>query len=425
LGAGAVVSGSDLRASATLDELAADGVVVEVGHEGLAGRDAAVVLWSPAVPTDDPELVAARARGARLVSRAQLLADLAETTEVVGLTGTHGKTTATSMMVHVMSAAGRDPARLVGAPVPGVGANGHFGPDGLILEVDESYGTFARLRPAALGLLNVEADHLDHYGDVASLEAEFVALVDRTTGPVVAWVDDPGAGRVASAAARDVVTVGATPRASWRVEGMSSTRAGSSFSLHHGGDSLEVALRVPGAHVGADAAVVAALALTLGVDARAVATGLSRFEGSPRRFARRGSWRGVDVYEDYAHLPGEIAATLAALSDVGYRSVTALFQPHRVTRTLALAEEFAPSFDGAARVVVTDLYAAGEANPTGVSGELVAAPLRARRDGVVYAPRTADAVAALVEWHDVSDVIVVLGAGDVARVIDDLDGGVA
>ncbi|MFI5036121.1 MAG: UDP-N-acetylmuramate--L-alanine ligase [Acidimicrobiales bacterium] len=421
VGAGCVVSGSDAAPSRELDELRAAGVAVFVGHSADHGADAEVVLWSPAVGRDNVELAAGRERGARMVDRAELLGELGRRFRVVGLTGTHGKTTATSMMAHVQAAAGRDAARLVGAPVPGLGANGHFGPDGLVLEVDESFGTFARLAPHALGLLNVEADHLDHYGSVAALEAAFVALVERTTGPVVAWVDDEGAARVARGARRGVDSVAEVAASTWRVSRVRVTREGSSFTLTGPGVALEVHLAVAGRHAVADAAVVAALGLADGLDATAVTAGLAAFRGVPRRFERRGSWRGVDIFEDYAHLPGEIRATLDALRSIGFARVTAVFQPHRVTRTLALGAAFAPAFDRADHVVITDLYLAGEPNPDAVTGEAVAGPLRERRgEDVVYASTFEEVAAALVALHDRSDVVVLLGAGDVARVIDHL-----
>lgn len=419
--AGCRVSGSDASASSELEALEIAGVEVHVGHDAAFGRDAEVVVWSPAVGDDNVELSSARERGARLMTRAELFEELGRRYRVVGLAGTHGKTTATSMMVHVQAAAGRDAARLVGAPVRGVGAGGHHGPDGLVLEVDESYGTFAHLSPHALGVLNVEADHLDHYVTLDALEAAFTALVERTTGPVVVWVDDEGARRVAAAAQRPCDAVAADAPARWRVRDVAVDRAGSSFRLVGPATSLPVSLAVPGRHVVADAAVVAVLALVDGVDEAAVVAGLAAFCGVARRFERRGAWRGVDLYEDYAHLPGEIVATLRALRAVGYARVTAVFQPHRVSRTIALAESFAPSFDGADHVVVTDLYSAGEPNPGAVTGEAVAAPLVARRGAAAsYAPRFADVVAALDGLAGRSDVIVFLGAGDVARVIDDL-----
>lgn len=217
-GYGCFVTGCDATLGASTDNLIREGIAITPDTDPLAGNDADVVLWSPAVPLSHPVLLRARDRGAALLTRAELLGQLGALFDVVGLTGTHGKTTATSMMVHVMAAAERDDNWLLGADVRGVGKNGHAGSSStLLLETDESYGTFVLLAPFALGLLNVEADHLDHYGDLATLEAAFVDLLDRTTGPVVAWIDDAGAARVASATHRDIVTIGTSGRAQWQV----------------------------------------------------------------------------------------------------------------------------------------------------------------------------------------------------------------
>ena len=315
---GAIVSGSDLVDGEIFEQLRARRVTTFVGHDARHVEGADVVLWSPAVAPDNVELVAARAAGAELLSRAQVFRELAATSRVIGLTGTHGKTTATSMMVQVSLAAGRDDGWLVGAPVLGVGANGHWGHDDLVVEVDESYGTFSELRPYALGLLNVEADHLDHYGTLQDLEAAFRDLLERTTGPVVVWGDDAGARRVLSGVSRDVVKVGLSSRAPWKVSEVALERRSSSFRLRGPSEMIDVSLRVTGAHNVANAAVVAVLARALGVDRDAVARGLSNFVGAPRRYQYRGAWRGVDVYEDYGHLPGEIAAVLAATRAAGY-----------------------------------------------------------------------------------------------------------
>ncbi len=424
---GCVVSGSDDRASPELEELVGAGVDARVGRDPHHGEGAEVVLWSPAVAASHVELVAARERGAELVPRARALAELGRLEPVIGLTGTHGKTTATSMMVHVLNAAGRDDSRLVGAPVRGVGPNGHWGGPQLVLEVDESYGTFALLEPFALGLLNVEPDHLDHYGSLDALEAAFTALVARTTGPVVAWGDDPGASRVGAGAGRDVQWVGRDARHAWRARHVELARRTSRFVLEGPATSLAVDLAVPGAHNVANAAVVAVLALALGVDRADVVRGLSAFRGAPRRFQFLGVWRGADVYEDYAHLPGEIAATLDAAREGGYRHVTAVFQPHRVTRTATLAGTFAGAFAAASRVVVTDIYTAGEANPEGLTGEVVRdelVALRGARD-VAYARDLVGVAALLGEWTEPGDAIILLGAGDVAEVATHLSGGLA
>jgi UDP-N-acetylmuramate--alanine ligase len=329
------------------------------------------------------------------------------------------------MMAQVSLAAGRDDGWLVGAPVLGVGAQGHWGEGDLLLEVDESYGTFGELHPYALGLLNVEPDHLDFYGSLAALEGAFADLVGRTSGPVVAWSDDPGA-RSAVSSRANAVLVGTTPASPWRVSDVDLERRRASFQLS-GSTSLQVEMRVTGAHNVANAAVVAVLAHELGLPDEAIVRGLSNFVGAPRRYQYRGAWRGVDVYEDYAHLPGEIAATLAATRAGGYERITVVFQPHRVTRTLALVDQFAGAFEGARHVIITDLYTAGEANPDGVSGEVVARALQ-RFDptlDTLYCSDLALVGELLEQLVDDTDVILVLGAGDVASIISTLSGGVA
>jgi UDP-N-acetylmuramate--alanine ligase len=422
---GAQVSGSDLRDSPVLQELSERGVVTFVGHRASNAADAEVLLWSPAVTSDNVEVVAAREAGAEMVPRARALFEIASLKRVVGLTGTHGKTTATSMMVQVSLAAGRDDGWLLGAPVLGIGANGHWGGGDVIVEVDESYGTFGELTPFALGLLNVEADHLDHYGSLDALEEAFGDLVVRTLGPVVAWGDDAGVARVVARSKRDVLLVGTTDAHPWRVTDVNLERRRASFDLRGPDGEMKIDLRVTGAHNVANAAVVATLAHALGIESSAIVAGLSNFLGAPRRYQFRGAWRGVDVYEDYAHLPGEIAATIEATHAANYDSVTAVFQPHRFTRTRSLAEEFGAAFLGARHVVVTDVYGAGEENPWGVSGVLIVNAL-GRRDpslDVHYVPALEDVTELLEELVTTSDVILFLGAGDVGSLIAMLPGG--
>jgi UDP-N-acetylmuramate--alanine ligase len=423
---GASVTGCDAVDSAVLQELRDHQIDTFVGHGESHLEGVEVLTWSPAVSGENMEVRAANAKGVRMLTRADALHELAAMKRVIGLCGTHGKTTATSMMVQVSLAAGRDDGWLLGAPVLGVGANGHWGQGDLIVELDESFGTFGALTPYALGLLNVEADHLDHYRTLKAVEEAFAKLLARTTGPVVAWGEDAGVARVLASHRREVVVVGTSPGMAWRVTDLSLERRRASFVLRGKGETLSISLRVTGAHNVANAAVVAVLARTLGLASEAVVSGLANFVGAPRRYQFRGAWRGVDVYEDYAHLPGEIAATLEATRASGYERVTVVFQPHRVTRTLALLEQFAPAFRGARHVIVTDLYSAGEANPTSVTGEAVADAL-ARYDPSLdtsYRAELAGVVAALDALVEDSDVILVLGAGDVGALVGMLEGGV-
>jgi UDP-N-acetylmuramate--alanine ligase len=421
---GCVVSGSDAVDSTTLRELESAGVTVYRGHDECHGLDAQVVLWSPAISDDNVELVSAKRRGARLISRGELLGELAASTRVIGLTGTHGKTTATSMMVHVARAAGRDDARLLGAPVLGVGANGHYAPGDLILEVDESYGSFARLSPFSLGLLNVEADHLDHYGTLENLEAAFEALIERTSGPVVVF-DEPGTRRVLSRGHAQVALVSFEQDSPWRVRDVRLERRGASFTLDGPDGHLDVALAVTGRHNVTNAATVAVLARSLGIASEHVSEGLIQFRGAPRRFEHLGSWRGVEVIQDYAHLPGEVRATIAACVGVRYERIGVVFQPHRYTRTEKLASAFANAFDGCSLLVVTDIYGAGEMNHSDITGEVVADAVRATKPTfeVDYAATFADVVEVLNVAGERLDVLLLVGAGDVVALVDMLPGG--
>ncbi len=418
---GCLVSGSDAADSPGLAALAELGMTIHVGHDGAYGHDADVVLWSPAVPEDHVELTAARVRGVTMIPRARLLALLGQMQAVLGITGTHGKTTATSMLAHVATAAGRDPSWLLGAEIRGLGPNGHWGSGPLVLEVDESYGTLGELEPAALGLLNVQADHLDYYQTLGAVEDAFSHLVRRTRGPVVAWVDDPGARR-ATRTRGDVITVGSASSI-WRVADEVVDRQGSRFSLVSEDQIVPVRLRVTGHHIVADASVVAVLALAVGMAVPDVQAGLEAFSGAPRRFELRGTWRTSDVFDDYAHLPAEIEATLAAARASGYRRVVAIFQPHRVTRTSVLAPTFARAFDDADEVIVTDLYTAGEPNPAGITGEVVAQAVLSDVDSPPchYAATFADVVTVL-ERLAPPDAVVILGAGDITQLAAQLVG---
>lgn len=421
VGYGCAVSGCDAAHSEMLEQLAGLGVEVSDHHDATHVRDVDVVLWSPAVPRDHVELLAARGGECVMLARPEVLAELASAMRLIGVTGTHGKTTATSMLVQIMAAAGRDDARLLGAPVRGVGFGGHYAPGDLLAEVDESYGAFSALHAYAMGLLNVEADHLDHYGSLENLEAAFADVLTRTTGPVVVWTDDPGAARVASRVPRDVVSVGTHPNAWWRLVDEEHTRRGSRARLV-GPVDVELDLAVLGHHNLANAALAGALAMALGVQPAHVTEGLARFRGAPRRFDHLGTWRGIDVVDDYAHLPGEIGATVAAARAGGYRSIVAVFQPHRVSRTLSVGEDFAPAFDDVDTVIVTDIYTAGEENPEGLNGEYVANFLSRRgRTLTHYAPTLLEAARSLEQYATDADLVLIVGAGDVTHVLDHLD----
>ena len=226
----------------------------------------------------------------------------------------------------------------------GVGAQGHWGEGDLLFEVDESYGTFGELAPLRARLLNVEPDHSTTTGRSTALESAFADLVERTSGPVVAWGDDPGAPARRGRALATCVRVGSDDVSPWRVSDVALARRRRHIHAQRA-EALEIELRVTGRYNVANARSWRCWRTKSGIADEAIVRGLSNFMGAPRRYQYRGAWRGVDVYEDYAHLPGEIAATIAATQAAGYERITVVFQPHRVTRTLALVDQFAPAFE--------------------------------------------------------------------------------
>jgi len=420
-GLGHRVSGSDLRASPVTERLAAGGIPVTIGHRAAAVAGAEVVTASPAVGPDNVELVEARRRGLAVLTRADVLGALATLRRCAAVAGTNGKTTTSSILALALVAAGLRPSFLIGADVGELDANGVLDEgDWLVLEADESYGTFAELAPALTVLTSVEPDHLDHYGTVDALHAAFARLLEATTGPRLVCADDAAAAALGGRA--DACLVGESVGADVRIVGLELARSSVRFGLD-GPAGLRLApvtVPVPGRHNARNAALAAAAALTIGAAPDAVAGALSRFTGAPRRYEFRGEAGGVTFVDDYGHLPGEIAPTLATARLGGFERVVAVFQPHRYTRTAALAADFATAFDDADVVVVTDVYSAGEPPIPGISGRLVADALAAARPGaeVHYEPGREGLRARVAALLRPGDVCVTLGAGDLTTLPD-------
>jgi UDP-N-acetylmuramate--alanine ligase len=419
---GHAVTGSDVKASPVLERLRAQGVEVSVGHRAEQVGAADLVTFSPAVTTDNPERMAAAERRVEVVWRGELLAAIAATRRCVAVAGTHGKTTTSTMLSLALVEAGMHPSFLIGADVNEIGTNAAWD-DGewVVIEADESYGTFEALSPDVAVLTNVEPDHLDHYGDLASLRRAFAGFLGRATDAAVVCADDPVAaelGRPAGAA-----TVGTAAHATFRMSDLELARRSVGFELSGPDGPLgRLVLPVPGLHNARNAAVAAAASLQVGAPFDAVAAALARFAGVPRRFEFRGEAGGVSFVDDYAHLPSEVRAALTTAMGGGWNRVIAVFQPHRYTRTRALAGDFATAFDGADLVVITDVYGAGEPPMPGVSGRLVADAVAAAASApkVVYAP-TREELRQQVGAHlRPGDVCLTLGAGDLTTLADEL-----
>jgi UDP-N-acetylmuramate--alanine ligase len=426
------VTGTDQRDSHKLVQLRSVGVDARAGHDAAAVGEAEVVAASTAVPAGHVELEEARRRGLPVLRRADLLAAVCATRRTVAVAGTHGKTTTAAMAAHVLAGAGLRPSWIVGADLVGAGSGARWDSgEWLVVEADESDGTFLAL-PAEVALVtSVEPDHLEHWGGFGPLQDAFCRFLAGATGWGLACADDPGAaGAGQNAGARTYGTAGA---ADFRLTGVEPRPSGTTFGLEHGG-SLQgrVTVPLPGLHNARNGAAALAVALGLGVPFGIAAAALGGFPGVARRFQVRGERGGVTFVDDYAHLPGEVAAALAAAAGGGQGRIVCVFQPHRYSRTEALWRDFGACFAGADVLAVTGLYPAGEASRPGVTAKLVVdavaeAPPGRRPGRLLWLPERSALVAWLRRELRPGDLCLTLGAGDVTTLADDLlaDGGLA
>jgi UDP-N-acetylmuramate--alanine ligase len=419
---GHTVSGSDLRESPVAARLRSQGIEVAVGHRAENVGEVDAVTFSPAVPPTNPEIVAAAGHGARVVARSGILAAICATRRCLAVAGTKGKTTTASMLSLILIEAGLRPSFLIGADVNEVGTNAVWDTgEWLVVEADESFGTFQELRPDWAVLTNVESDHLDHYGTFDRLRAAFDEFVTQATAGSVVSADDLEAAAIGREHGSRLV--GTTPGATYTMTDIALSRSSASFTLH-GPDGLlgPLTLGVPGLHNARNAALAVVMALQVDVPFAAAAAALARFAGVTRRFEFRGEVNGVTFVDDYAHLPFAVEAALATARTGGWSRVVAVFQPHRYTRTAELAEQFGSAFTDADALVVTDVYSAGEAPVPGVSGLLIADAVRAQnpRLPVVYAPSWEELRQVVGSLLRPGDLCLTLGAGDLTTLPDDL-----
>jgi len=418
------VTGSDLKPSAGLERLEALGVAVTVGHAAANLGQAELLTRSTAVPDRNPECRAAAEAGIPVLSRADVLTAICAQRSTVAVAGTHGKTTTASMLALVLRQAGVRPSFIIGGDVNEIGTGAAWDSgDLLVVEADESDGTFVRLPRSAAVVTNVEPDHLDHHGGYRELLAAFRRFVEETGGPVIVGVDDPdGAHLVAST---DAVGIGTAEGADWRITDVGEAWEGVRFTLTApDGDRLPLSLPVPGLHNARNAACAAAISRLLGMPSDPIVEGLGNFGGVARRFEHRGSSGGVEFVDDYAHLPTEVRATIAAASSGSWRRLVAVFQPHRYSRTEALWSDFGTAFEGADRIYVTDVYPAGEAPRPGVSGQLIVDAVERAFPGtdIHYIQRREELVVALADDLVAGDLCLTMGAGDLTSVPDEVRG---
>lgn len=419
------VQGSDAKASANTERLIAQGARIMIGHRAENLGEAGVVVISSAIKSGNPEMEAARARGLPIVRRADMLAELMRLRWSVAIGGTHGKTTTTSMVAALLEAGGKDPTVINGGIINAYGANTRMGAgDWMVVEADESDGTFTRLRATAVVVTNMDPEHLDHYGSAEAMNAAYQTFVESIPfyGFAVMCLDHP---QVQALAARTLdrrtITYGFNPQADVCGANVRATKDGATFDViaRKRGDGPGVTLHdlflpVAGRHNVQNAIAAIAVARELGVTDQAIRKGLAGFTGVKRRFTTVGVWNDVRIIDDYGHHPVEIAAVLKAAREVTDGRIIAIAQPHRYTRLRDLFIDFSTCFNEADVVAVTDVYSAGEAPIDGISGESLAASIAAHGHRAVERLASLEAMADFVRAHaKPGDVVVCLGAGDI------------
>ena len=424
---GYTVQGSDIAENANVKRLRERGVEIHIGHNAANLGAATVIVVSSAVKRDNPELIAARARLLPVVRRAEMLAELMRLKQSIAVGGTHGKTTTTSLVATLLEAGGLDPTVINGGIINTYGTNARLGGgEWMVVEADESDGTFVKL-PADIAIVtNIDPEHLDHYGTFEKEREAFLQFVENVPfyGFAVMCLDHPEVqslvGRIED---RRMITYGANPQADVRFTDVTSDRGTSRFDVHlydrvTGREETiaDLVLPMPGLHNVSNATAAIAVADRLGIGADAIRAGLKAFGGVKRRFTHTGTWNGVDVFDDYGHHPVEVAAGLKAARASTKHKVIAVMQPHRYTRLHSLFDEFCACFNDADAVIVADVYSAGESPIPGSDRDGLVAGLRTRGHRSVMALDDPKDLAGLVaNIARPGDFVVCLGAGSITQ----------
>lgn len=410
---GMQVTGSDMNSSVSTDELIARGIHVCIGHRAENIADAQCVIRTAAAHNDNPEIAAARAKGIPIFERAQAWGFIMKAyRHAICVAGTHGKTTTTSMLTHIFMQADRDPTVMIGGYLPLLGAGHRVGNgDTIILESCEYCNSFLNFYPTTAVILDIDADHLDFFKDIQDVEhsfRRFAELVPEEGGLIVANGDD--ANTVQTLAGMDYVSFGFGEAN--EVCAKNASPDFREFDVYcHGQFYCHLHLRVLGQHNVMNALAAAAVAWQAGICGEDTAAALAEFTGAGRRLEFKGSYHGADIYDDYAHHPGELHALLSAVRMMGYQRILCAFQPHTYTRTKALFNDFVRELRTVDVAVLTDIYAAREQNMTGVSSQELARQI----PGSVYCPSLPEVTAYLADTAQPGDIILTVGAGDIYR----------
>ena len=421
LNLGYAITGSDVSLSDITQRLTSLGAVIFSGHQASHLRDADVVVTSTAVKDDNPEVLEAHRRNIPVIPRAEMLAELLKMKFSVAVSGSHGKTTTTSMVSTVLAYGGLDPTMVIGGKLASIGSNAKIG-DGeiIVAEADESDGSFLKLNPCLAVITNIDREHLDYYRDIEEIKAAFLKFANIVPfyGSTILCLDNEHVREILPQIKRKVITYGLTSPADYQATEMVLAGPLSKFSVSCRGERLgEVTLNVPGRFNIANALATIAVARELDMPFDAIRKGLEAFVGVHRRLEIKGKVNGVTVVDDYGHHPTEIRETLAAARQVWKDRIIVVFQPHRYTRTQKLFNEFLTAFPDADYLIVTDIYAASEKPIEGVSAANLCEGIRAHgHQNVIYLSGFDEMTDHLLAMAKPSDVIITQGAGSVWKV---------
>ncbi len=416
---GLTVTGSDINEGDSVRHLRSLGIEIAIGHSADNIEGAEFIVRTAAAHDDNPEIAAARAAGVPVFERAQAWGYIMRSYKnAICIAGTHGKTTTTSMMTHILMSAHCDPTVMIGGTLPLLGAGHRVGKgDSIIMESCEYFDSFLSFSPTVAVILNIEADHLDYFKDLEDIQKSFRAFAAKVpeNGSIVCCGDDGATMEALLPLGRELITFGTGELCTFRAVNIETHGAGSEFDVVKNGEGLgHVTLRIPGIHNVKDAVAAIAAASCLGISVEACAEGLRSFTGAKRRFQFKGHLNGADVYDDYAHHPGELKALLDAAKTLPYERVIVAFQPHTYTRTKALFSDFVRELSRADKTYLAEIYAAREKNTVGISSRDLAAAI----PGAEFCPDFEGLEEKLRADARKGDIVLTVGAGDIYKVAE-------
>jgi len=414
------ITGSDRVESASTRHLETLGIKIQYNHEPALVKEANLLVYSSAVKEDNPERVFAAENGIPMIRRAEVLGDIMRSNFTICVSGTHGKTTTTSLAGSVLSDAGISPTVLVGGMFKTSGSHAIIGSGGVIVaEADEYDRSFLAMYPSIAIITNIEADHLDCYKDLSDIKDTFVQFTERVPfdGAVIACIDDDGVNSVLPRIRRSVITYGINPKADYRAESINFENGLTTFTVFHKNKELGIiTINIPGIHNVKNALAAIAAALEMGIEFKQIVKTLSNFHGVKRRFEMIGTVNGVTVVDDYAHHPGEISATLDAAKKFRHGRIVAVFQPHLYSRTRDFLDQFAQALSAADLVFITDIYKSREQPIPGVNAKNIVDSINTNtntKTTAFYVNDKNEIAGNLREKTEKGDLVIFMGAGDI------------